>query len=206
MYRKFFKRFLDIIFATLLLLVVSPIMVLTALCLAFANGGKVFFYQPRPGKGQKIFRLIKFRTMNEEKDEEGVLLSDERRLSRTGWLVRKSSIDELPQLLNVIRGDMSLIGPRPLLEEYLPLYNKEQSRRHEVRPGITGWAQVNGRNSISWEERFRLDVWYAERVSLRLDLKILYLTLLKVFKSEGISAAGEATMPKFKGSKTNLEI
>ena len=206
MYKGLFKRFLDFILALSAFIIAFPVFMLAMVGLLFANRGKAFFVQPRPGKNGSIFHIIKFKTMNDLKDENGVLLSDEIRLTPIGKFVRKTSLDEIPQLLNVIKGDMSLIGPRPLLVEYLPLYNATQQRRHEVRPGITGWAQVNGRNTIPWEEKFKYDVWYVDNLSLWLDVKIIFLTIRKVFKSEGINAAGEATMPKFKGSKTNCEI
>jgi undecaprenyl phosphate N,N'-diacetylbacillosamine 1-phosphate transferase len=170
------------------------------LLLLLSAKGKVWFIQQRPGKHGRPFKLIKFRTMSDAKDEQGELLSDELRLTAIGKFIRKTSIDELPQLINVLKGDMSLVGPRPLLMEYLPLYNEEQMCRHAVKPGITGWAQVNGRNTISWPEKFKLDVWYVNNISFLLDLKILLLTLLKVFKAEGISAVDEATMKKFDGN------
>lgn len=170
------------------------------MALFLVNDGKPFFFQSRPGKGGKIFKIIKFKTMNDRKDSNGDLLPDSKRLTKIGALVRKTSLDELPQLLNVLIGDMSLVGPRPLLIEYLPLYNFEQGRRHNVRPGITGWAQVNGRNAISWNEKFNLDVWYVDNLSFNLDLKILLLTFKKVFKSEGINASANVTMEKFTGN------
>jgi lipopolysaccharide/colanic/teichoic acid biosynthesis glycosyltransferase len=169
-----------------------------------ANRGEPFFFQPRPGLNGRIFRIVKFRTMNNRRDAKGELLPDAERLTPVGSFVRKTSLDEIPQLINVLKGDMSLIGPRPLLVEYLPLYSREQSRRHDVRPGITGWAQVNGRNAIDWETKFRLDVWYVDHLSFLLDLKIIWLTVLKVFRSEGISAAGSATMEKFTGSSSEV--
>lgn len=165
------------------------------------NKGFPFFVQRRPGKGEKIFRLIKFRTMTNARDANGELLPDDKRLTRFGTMIRKTSLDEIPQLINVIKGDMSLIGPRPLLIEYLPRYSAIQKRRHEVRPGITGWAQVNGRNAISWERKFELDVWYVDHLNLKLDIRILMLTLKKVVKPEGISQEGHATMPVFKGAE-----
>jgi lipopolysaccharide/colanic/teichoic acid biosynthesis glycosyltransferase len=168
--------------------------------LFFANNGKPFFFQRRPGKNGRIFLLMKFKTMNDRKDANGQLLPDEQRLTRVGKFIRKTSLDELPQLINVIKGDMSLVGPRPLLVEYLPLYTPFQNRRHEVKPGITGWAQVNGRNAISWESKFERDVWYVDHVSLALDFKIIFLTIKKVFKTEGISQQGHATMPVFTGA------
>ena len=202
MYQNYFKRTLDFTLALIGLAVISPFFVLLWLLLAIANkGAGVFFTQQRPGKDEKIFKLIKFKTMTDERDETGKLLPDAKRLTNTGKIIRSLSIDELPQLINVLKGDMSLIGPRPLLVHYLPLYSKEQTRRHEVRPGITGWAQVQGRNSVDWDKRFELDVWYVDHVSLRLDVKILWLTVVKVFKREGINAAGAATMKPFKGNK-----
>ena len=170
--------------------------------LAFANGSKVFFWQDRPGRNGKVFRLFKFKTMNDRTDATGKLLPDKDRLTGIGRFIRSTSMDELPQLINVLKGDMSLVGPRPLLVKYLPLYTPEQARRHEVRPGITGWTQVSGRNSLSWEEKFKLDVWYVDHLSFALDIKILWLTLIKVLKREGINQAGQATMEAFKG---NLE-
>lgn len=165
-----------------------------------ANNGKPFFFQLRPGKNAKLFNIIKFKTMNDKKDSNGELLPDHKRLTKVGAFVRKTSLDEIPQLINVIKGDMSLIGPRPLLPEYLPLYSKEQMRRHEVKPGITGWAQVNGRNAISWQEKFKLDVWYVNHVNFSLDLKIILLTIKKVLVKEGISSATSVTMEKFLGN------
>ncbi|GJH40289.1 sugar transferase [Capnocytophaga sp. HP1101] len=165
----------------------------------FANDGKPFFYQQRPGKGERIFKIIKFKTMNDRRDATGELLPDAERLTKIGAFVRKTSLDEIPQLLNVLKGDMLLIGPRPLLVKYLPLYNATQRRRHEVKPGITGWAQVNGRNAISWEKKFELDVWYVDHLSFVLDLKILLLTVKKVFIREGISQEGQTTMEEFRG-------
>lgn len=170
------------------------------LSLTIANHGKPFFFQKRPGKNEKVFSIIKFKSMNDKTDAQGKLLSDAERLTAIGGFVRKTSLDEIPQLINVLKGDMSLIGPRPLLVQYLPLYNEFQKRRHEVRPGITGWAQVNGRNALSWEKKFEYDVWYVDHLSLGLDLKILFLTVKKVFIREGISKEGEATMTPFKGN------
>lgn len=206
MYKSLLKRFLDFVLALTAFTLALPVFLMVALGLWYANGGKPFFFQLRPGLHGRIFRIVKFKTMNDGKDEKGELLPDEQRLTVIGKFVRKTSLDEIPQLLNVIKGDMSLVGPRPLLEEYIPLYNKLQQRRHEVRPGITGWAQINGRNTISWEEKFKYDVWYVDHLSFWLDVKIIFLTILKVFKTEGISAAGEATMPKFKGNGVNEEI
>lgn len=200
MYVSIFKRILDIVVALAVLFLSLPLTLFIWLFLLIANQGKPFFFQERPGKGGKIFRIVKFKTMNDKKDINGKLLPDSERLTAIGKFVRKTSLDEIPQLFTVLKGDMSLIGPRPLLVEYLPLYDDIQARRHEVRPGITGWAQVNGRNAISWKQKFEYDVWYVDHISFKLDLKILYLTLLKVFKSEGISAAGSATMEKFTGN------
>ena len=200
MYKKAIKRPLDFGLASFGLIIASPIFIILIICLPFLNKGAVFFTQNRPGKGSKIFKVIKFKTMTDETDIDGKLLPDEYRLTLFGKLVRKLSLDELPQLLNVLKGDMSIVGPRPLLSEYLPLYSSEQRRRHNVRPGITGWAQVNGRNAISWEEKFKLDIWYVDNQSFLLDLKILFLTVLKVIKKEGISSNGHATMPFFKGN------
>lgn len=176
-----------------------PVFLIVTLLLFIANEGKPFFLQPRPGKNERIFKIIKFKTMNDKKDSKGNLLSDSERLTAVGRFVRKTSLDEIPQLLNVIKGDMSLIGPRPLLVEYLPLYDEVQKRRHEVRPGITGWAQVNGRNTISWKKKFDYDVWYVDHLSFLLDVRIFFLTVKKVFKSEGISSATAVTMEKFTG-------
>lgn len=201
MYNKLIKRVLDAISATLLLLLFAPILIACMLLLLLANNGAAFFFQKRPGLNGKIFTIVKFKTMNDAKDKAGQLLPDEQRLTTVGRVIRKTSLDELPQLLDVLKGDMSLIGPRPLLVEYLPLYNEHQKRRHEVKPGITGWAQVNGRNAISWQEKFDLDVWYVDHCSFRLDIKILLLTILKVFKREGINQAGQATVEKFNGNK-----
>ncbi|GGG21935.1 sugar transferase [Pontibacter amylolyticus] len=199
-YSRFFKRLIDFVLSLVAFIVLLPVFLVVTLLLATANDGKPFFLQPRPGKDGRIFRVIKYKTMNDRRDERGKLLSDAERLTPIGAFVRKTSLDEIPQLLNVIAGDMSLIGPRPLLVEYLPLYNETQGRRHEVRPGITGWAQVNGRNAISWEEKFRYDVWYVDNVSFLLDVKIIFMTIGKVFKSEGISAEGVATMERFRGT------
>lgn len=199
MYRVFVKRVFDFILALTGLLIISPIFIVFFVALAIANEGKPFFLQRRPGKNGKIFTIIKFKTMNDKTDSEGNLLSDAERLTAVGSFVRKTSIDEIPQLINVLIGDMALIGPRPLLVQYLPLYDEHQARRHEVRPGITGWAQINGRNAISWEEKFNLDVWYVDHVSFMLDLKIIFLTIKKVFIREGISADGHVTIEPFKG-------
>lgn len=201
MYKYFFKRLFDFILSLLGFIVISPIFIIIWIWLAIANkGASAFFFQERPGKDEKIFKVIKFKTMTDEKDHQGNLLPDSERLTKIGRFVRSTSLDEIPQLLNVIKGDMSLIGPRPLLVQYLPLYNDSQRRRHEVRPGITGWAQVNGRNAISWQQKFEYDVWYVENISLSLDLKILIRTIQKVFKREGISSYTNATMEAFKGN------
>lgn len=195
------KRIIDFFVAFCLLLVIWPFLLIIIIFLYFANKGTgVFFTQERPGRNAKIFRVIKFKTMTDERDKDGKLLPDEKRLTRVGRVVRSLSIDELPQLINVLKGDMAFVGPRPLLPKYLPLYSKEQFRRHEVRPGITGWAQINGRNNISWTKKFEYDVWYVDHLSLRLDLKILFLTVKKVFVREGISKEGEATTVPFDGT------
>lgn len=195
------KRLFDILFALAVLALASPFFLLGVLVVWFDMGRPIFFRQQRPGYHGRPFMLYKLRTMREAHDATGRALPDAKRLTRWGMLLRRTSIDELPQLINVLKGDMSIVGPRPLLMEYLPLYSPEQMRRHEVRPGITGWAQVNGRNALRWEERFRLDVWYVDHCSFWLDMKILLLTIRKVLVREGISAAGEATMSKFTGSR-----
>lgn len=195
-----FKRFGDSVAALLIITLTIPVWFMALIGLVVQNHGKVFFQQERPGLNGKIFKIYKFKTMTDARDANGLLLPDSERLTSFGKIVRSLSIDELPQLLNILKGDMSLVGPRPLLVQYLSRYSKEQARRHEVKPGITGWAQVNGRNAISWEEKFKLDVEYVDRQSFALDVKILYLTLIKVFKREGISANGEATMSEFRGS------
>ena len=201
MYRKYLKRWFDFVIVLCALAVIWPVMLLVTLWLHFANkGAGAFFTQERPGKGGKIFKVIKFKTMTDERDADGNLLPDADRLTNVGRFVRSTSIDELPQLINVLKGDMALIGPRPLLVQYLPLYSKEQARRHDVRPGITGWAQVNGRNAISWTKKFELDVWYVDHCSLWLDVKIIFLTIKKVFVREGISQEGQATMEFFTGN------
>ena len=200
MYNSFFKRILDFLFALLGLVVLSPLLLIVTLALYFANQGKPFFFQSRPGLNCTIFKIIKFKTMNDKKDEAGNLLPDAERLTKIGSFVRKTSLDEIPQLLNVLKGEMSLIGPRPLLPEYLPLYSKTQNRRHEVKPGITGWAQVNGRNAIDWNRKFDYDVWYVDHFDLWFDVKILLRTVEKVFKSEGINKDNQATTTYFKGN------
>ena len=195
------KRFFDIVSSLLLLAATWPLLLIGMLSVWMAMGAPVLFTQLRPGLHGQPFRLYKLRTMSDVRDFDGNLLPDEQRLGRIGTWLRRLSVDELPQLINVIKGDMSIIGPRPLLMEYLPLYNGEQVRRHEVSPGITGWAQVNGRNAISWEDKFKYDVWYVDHHSFRLDLKILWMTLIKVFCSEGVTQSGHVTMEKFRGSK-----
>ncbi len=201
MYKHFFKRLLDFFISAAVILIIWPILLLIAIFLYFANrGAGAFFTQSRPGRNGKIFKVIKFKTMTDEKDANGKLLPDAQRLTKVGKFIRSTSLDELPQLINVLKGDMALIGPRPLLPEYLPLYSKEQARRHEVRPGITGWAQVHGRNAISWQEKFKLDVWYVDHCSLAVDLKIIWLTIMKVVKREGISSATSVTMEPFRGN------
>lgn len=200
MYKNGIKPLFDFLAAFVGLLLLSPFFILILLFLFVANDGKPFFIQPRPGKNGKIFNIIKFKTMNDKKDSEGNLLSDSERLTAVGSFVRKTSLDEIPQLLNVLKGDMSFIGPRPLLVQYLPLYNDFQKQRHNIRPGITGWAQVNGRNAISWEKKFEYDVWYVANCSLGLDIKILSLTIKKVIKKEGITKEGQVTTEAFKGN------
>ncbi len=199
-YRNYFKRFIDLIVSLVAFSLLLPVFIIVTALLYIANQGKPFFVQPRPGRNGRIFRLVKFKTMNDRKDAAGNLLSDAERLTAVGRFIRKTSLDEIPQLINVIKGEMSLIGPRPLLVEYLPLYNSTQKRRHEVRPGITGWAQVNGRNAIGWKEKFELDVWYVDNMSFLLDCKIIIFTLMKVVKSEGVSQQGHVTMTKFTGN------
>ena len=201
MYRLIIKPSLDFTVALIGFIILSPIFIIVVIFLFIANDGKPFFFQLRPGLHQKIFKVIKFKTMNDKKDKSGNLLPDFVRLTKLGQFVRKTSLDEIPQLLNVIKGDMSLIGPRPLLVEYLPLYTEEQKKRHSVKPGITGWAQVNGRNAISWEKKFEYDVWYVNHLTFLLDFKILLLTVKKVFKSEGINSTTVETMEKFTGYK-----
>lgn len=200
MYRHFFKRLIDFTVSLLALLCLSPVLLVVTLWLHFANkGAGAFFFQPRPGKDGRIFKVIKYKTMTDERDSEGNLLPDADRLTPVGRFVRSTSIDELPQLVNVLKGDMSLIGPRPLLVQYLPLYSAEQARRHEVRPGITGWAQCHGRNAISWGQKFAYDVWYVDHLSLLTDLKVIWITLRTVLRREGISAEGQATIEPFNG-------
>jgi len=200
MYKSFFKRIFDLTVACFGLVLLSPIFILATIGLYFANQGKPFFFQLRPGLSKKIFRIIKFKTMNDKKDSQNNLLSDGQRLTKIGKFLRKTSLDELPQLLNVLMGDMSIVGPRPLLPEYLPLYSPNQRLRHEVKPGITGWAQVNGRNAISWQQKFEYDVWYVDNISFLLDLKIVFLTVKKVIMKEGINSEGQVTTEAFKGN------
>lgn len=199
MYKHFLKNLLDFFIAFTALLVLSPLLIPITVLLALANNGKPFFFQKRPGKNGRIFNIIKFKTMTDEKDENGNLLPDEKRLTAVGKFVRKTSIDEIPQLINVLKGNMSLIGPRPLLPQYLSLYSERQRKRHDVKPGITGWAQVNGRNAISWTKKFEYDVWYVENLSFGLDLKIVIRTIKKVVISEGINTANMATTEAFNG-------
>lgn len=200
MYRHCLKRVFDFLFASVALLILLPVLLLITVGLHVANkGAGAFFFQERPGRYGKLFKVIKFKTMTDERDEQGQLLPDAERLTKIGKVVRSLSIDELPQLVNVLKGDMALIGPRPLLPQYLPLYSKEQARRHEVRPGITGWAQVHGRNAISWTKKFELDVWYVDHCSFLIDVKIFFLTIKKVLVREGISQEGQATMEYFNG-------
>ena len=201
MYKNFFKRFLDFWISLIVLIIISPILLVITVWLHFANkGAGAFFFQERPGKDGKIFKVIKYKTMTDERDAEGNLLPDEQRLTKVGKFVRSTSIDELPQLINVLKGDMALIGPRPLLPQYLPLYSPEQARRHEVRPGISGWAQCHGRNSISWTEKFKLDVWYVDHVSLMTDLKVIFITIKNVLMRKDINSATAATMEYFDGT------
>ena len=198
MYKHFFKRLLDIVFAFFGLLILSPLFSIITIGLFFSNNGNPFFFQNRPGKQGKLFKIIKFKTMNDKSDVSGNLLSDSERLTKIGKYIRENSLDEIPQLINVLKGDMSLVGPRPLLAEYLPLYNDVQKRRHDVKPGITGWAQVNGRNAISWEQKFEYDVWYLDNISCALDLKIIFLTIEKI--KVGIYSKNSSTVNPFNGN------
>ena len=200
MYRLFFKRLLDLSVAFIVLILVLPILIVVYIILYKQNKGYVFFYQERPGMHQKGFKIIKFKTMTDAKDIDGKLLPDNQRITNAGKIIRKLSIDELPQLFNVLKGDMSLVGPRPLLYKYIPLYSQEQLRRHDVRPGITGWAQVNGRNTIEWTKKFELDLYYVDKISFFLDIKILWLTLIKVVKTEGVNQSDDRPMQPFNGS------
>jgi undecaprenyl phosphate N,N'-diacetylbacillosamine 1-phosphate transferase len=202
MYKHFFKRLIDFTLSLIGFIVISPIFIIVWVWLTIANkGAGALFFQERPGKDEKIFKVIKFKTMTDERDASGKLLPDAERLTKAGRFVRSTSLDEIPQLINVIKGDMSLIGPRPLLVQYLPLYNEYQKRRHEVRPGITGWAQVNGRNAISWDQKFEYDIWYVDNISFSLDIKVLFRTIQKVFKREGINSDTSSTMEPFKGNR-----
>lgn len=201
MYKHFFKRVIDFTIVFIALLIIWPILLIITIWLHFANkGAGAFFTQERPGKDGKIFKVIKFKSMTDERDDDGNLLPEKERLTKVGLFIRKASIDELPQLINVLKGDMALIGPRPLLVKYLPLYSKEQARRHEVRPGMTGWAQCNGRNAISWTKKFELDVWYVDHCTLWTDIKIIWITIMKVLKRADISQEGQATMEAFNGN------
>jgi undecaprenyl phosphate N,N'-diacetylbacillosamine 1-phosphate transferase len=201
MYKLLFKRIIDLLLSLLGFIFLSPIFFLLVLVLLYINKGKPFFFQSRPGKNEKIFKIIKFKTMTDEKDNDGKLLPDFERMTKIGNFVRKTSLDEIPQLLNVIKGDMSLIGPRPLIIAYLPLYSKEQAKRHDVRPGITGWAQVNGRNTITWKEKFKYDVFYVENISFLLDIKILLLTIKKVLFRDGVNSNDTVSMPHWYGGE-----
>ena len=203
-YDRYIKRLLDILLSGLALLILWPVLLIVAILVRCKLGSPVIFCQERPGKNEKIFKLYKFRTMTDARDEQGNLLPDEVRLTKFGKLLRSTSLDELPELWNILKGDMSLVGPRPLLVKYLPLYNEEQRHRHDVRPGLTGWAQVNGRNTLSWEDKFRYDVWYVQNISFLLDLKTVFLTVKKVFCREGISSDTAATMEEFKGSEVEM--
>ena len=200
MYQYFFKRLIDLTFAIVGFILFLPFFIFITIVLIYFNRGKAFFTQERPGKNGKSFYVVKFKTMNDQRDKDGKLLPDRQRLSAVGRFIRATSLDEIPQLINVIKGDMALIGPRPLLVKYLPMYNETQARRHEVRPGITGWAQINGRNAISWEQKFEYDVWYVDHISFGLDIKILWMTFIKVFKKEGINSQTATTMEPFRGT------
>lgn len=200
MYKKIIKRFLDLILASFLIFILAPVIIFISVALLLINNGNAFFFQSRPGKDGKTFRLIKFKSMTDKKDTEGILLSDEKRITKFGTFLRQFSLDEIPEIFNVIRGDMSFVGPRPLRNYYLPLYNEFQKRRHEVKPGITGWAQINGRNSLNWEEKFELDVWYVDNLSFWVDMRIIWLTIIKVLKRENVTTPeGNFTEP-FRGS------
>lgn len=203
---KYLKSFFDFLFGVLFFVLASPIFIVVTLLLFISNRGKPFFYQQRPGKDGRVFKIVKFKSMNDKRNAQGELLPDEERITTVGHIVRKTSLDEIPQLLNVIKGDMSFVGPRPLLVRYMPLYNDEQKRRHNVKPGITGWAQINGRNAISWEEKFKHDVYYVDHMSPLLDLKILFRTVAKVVKRDDISSETSATMEAFTGSPTEEEL
>lgn len=205
-YEKYIKRLLDFTLSFLALIILSPVLLVTALLVRIKLGSPIIFHQERPGKSEKIFRLYKFRSMTDECDENGNLLPDDERLTRFGQILRSTSLDELPELLNILRGDMSIVGPRPLLVKYLPLYNEEQRHRHDVRPGLTGWAQANGRNAISWEEKFKLDVWYVQHISFWVDVKVIFMTVKKVFCRDGISSETSVTMEEFSGTKESMHV
>ena len=205
-YEKYIKRLLDFTLSFLALIILSPVLLVTALLVRIKLGSPIIFHQERPGKSEKIFRLYKFRSMTDECDENGNLLPDDQRLTRFGRILRSTSLDELPELWNILRGDMSIVGPRPLLVKYLPLYNEEQRHRHDVRPGLTGWAQANGRNAISWEEKFKLDVWYVQHVSFWVDVKVIFMTVKKVFCRDGISSETSVTMEEFSGTKESMHV
>lgn len=205
-YEKYIKRLLDFTLSFLALIILSPVLLVTALLVRIKLGSPIVFHQERPGKSEKIFQLYKFRSMTEKCDENGNLLPDDQRLTRFGQILRSTSLDELPELLNILRGDMSIVGPRPLLVKYLPLYNEEQRHRHDVRPGLTGWAQVNGRNAISWEEKFKLDVWYVGHISFWVDVKVILMTVKKVFCRDGISSETSVTMEEFSGAKESMHV
>ena len=205
-YEKYIKRLLDFTLSFLALIVLSPVLLVTAVLVRIKLGSPIIFHQERPGKSEKIFRLYKFRSMTDECDENGNLLPDDQRLTRFGQILRSTSLDELPELWNILRGDMSIVGPRPLLVKYLPLYNEEQRHRHDVRPGLTGWAQANGRNAISWEEKFKLDVWYVQHISFLVDVKVIFMTVKKVFCRDGISSETSVTMEEFSGTKESMHV
>lgn len=205
MYKLFFKRLADFLLSLTGFIVLFPLFIIITFCLLISNSGKPFFFQKRPGKNEKIFSIIKFKSMNDKKDVDGNLLPFDKRITKTGAFIRKYSLDEIPQLINVLKGDMSIVGPRPLLIDYLPLYNSEQKKRHNVRPGVTGWAQVNGRNTISWEKKFSLDVYYVNNMSLFLDFKIILLTIKRVIKKEGVNSSENLNMPAFTGNKQTQE-
>lgn len=200
MYKHFFKRFFDIVIGLIGIVVFSPFFLIVFIVLSISNREIPFFYQERPGLHEKIFKIIKFKTMNDKKDINGKLLTDDKRLTKIGQFIRKTSLDELPQIINLLKGDMSIIGPRPLLPEYLPLYNEKQKKRHLVKPGISGWAQVNGRNALNWQQKFEYDIWYVENLSFLLDVRIFFMTFLKVFQSEGVNTENQATTFKFTGN------
>ena len=205
-YEKYIKGLLDFTLSILALIILSPVLLVTALLVRIKLGSPIIFHQERPGKSEKIFRLYKFRSMTDECDENGNLLPDNERLTRFGKILRSTSLDELPELWNILRGDMSIVGPRPLLVKYLPLYNEEQRHRHDVRPGLTGWAQANGRNAISWEEKFKLDVWYVQHISFLVDVKVIFMTVKKVFCRDGISSETSVTMEEFSGTKESMHV